>query len=139
MKWDDQVYNTGSLQELDISKDIFLYINNLRPEYYKDDVVRLNVTSRLTNPPKTFSNQLTRYTASEYLPQNSMYAIQDAESEEYVIPFDSYNKISVDGVEGYFDLDMGVFLKKDIFVFCLKYLKMGIQKYLKTGVFKISR
>ena len=38
MKWDDQVYNTGSLQELDISKDIFLYINNLRPEYYKDDV-----------------------------------------------------------------------------------------------------
>ena len=60
-----------------------------------------------------------------------MYAIQDAESEEYVIPFDSYNKISVDGVEGYFDLDMGALPQERYFRILFKVSKNGYTKILK--------
>ena len=140
VSWDDQVYNTGSLSEFDINKNNTLYVNNLKKEYYSSELVRFNVTSRLQYPIKTFSNQLDRFVDSQYLPKDSVYAIQDAESEEYIVKFDEVNKISVDGENGYFDIDMNALPQERYFRFLFKITKNDNTKIFKDrGVFKISR
>jgi len=105
--WDDTTFITGSQTELAIDDDIQLHPKLKRN--YKEGArtkIRLNVRPRY--PQRTFttsSNQLTEY----YLPTSSYYQIRDAHTEDVIMDFDEYTKISRDENGNYFNLWMDTF------------------------------
>lgn len=104
IKWNDSVFSTGSLSSLNLSSDIELFIKNIRTEYKQTDKIRFNVLGRERFPSKVFS-ATSRYLNTQYLPSSSYYSVQDAHTEEVIIPFDdNYTKISCTSSGNYFDL-----------------------------------
>ena len=65
----------------------------------------MDVAARKRYPVKTFTNKLSDYLTPYYLPSSSYYQIKDAESEETIIPYDSYTQLSYDANGNYFMLD----------------------------------
>jgi len=104
-RWNDFVYETGSLNEIDTS-DIFLSIDNNPGTFYSSSVNRFKVNVRPEFPVRTFKTSSV-HTINHYLPTASYYAIKDLDTNEYVIDFDKkYTKISCDSDGNYFDVYM---------------------------------
>jgi hypothetical protein len=74
-------------------------------EYKFGSIVRMDVAARKRYPVKTFTNKLSDYLTPYYLPSSSYYQIKDAESENVIIPYDDYTRLSFDGSGNYFTLD----------------------------------
>ena len=74
-------------------------------EYKFGSIVRMDVSARKRYPVKTFTNRLSDYLAPYYLPSGSFFSIKDAESEETVMPYDDYTRLSFDENGNYFMLD----------------------------------
>jgi hypothetical protein len=98
-KWDDSVYQTGSWTSAS-SDALTVFPVNLRPEYKQGEVVRVDIVARELYPMKTFTTQFEAW-KNRYLPITSYYSIVDVQSQEVIIPFDEYSKISVDGDGNY--------------------------------------
>jgi len=80
-------------------------MKNMASEYKFGSIVRMDVTARKRYPVKTFTNKASDYLFPYYLPSSSYYQIKDAESEETIIPYDDYTRLSFDGSGNYFMLD----------------------------------
>jgi hypothetical protein len=80
-------------------------MKNMAAQYKFGSIVRMDVSARKRYPVKTFTNRMSDYTAPYYLPTSSFYQIKDAESEETIIPYDEFTKLSFDGASNYFMLD----------------------------------
>ncbi len=103
IKWNDFSFSTGSLSSLNLSSDIEIFIKNIKTEYKQLEKVRFNVFCRERFPSKVFSST-PRYLNVQYLPTSSYYSIQDAHTEEVIVPFDdTYTKISCTSSGNYFD------------------------------------
>ena len=105
MRWDDCVYNTGSLST--ISEDnIYISLQD-NPGIFKPDAVnRFRINVRPKFPTRVFQTS-SLYTNNYYLPQESHYAVQDVATNEFIVDFDNtYTKISADSGSSYFDLYM---------------------------------
>ena len=107
VKWDDSVYTTGSLVSLNGFNPYTVVVKNVVREYKFGSVPRINIFAREKSPLKNFTKgyQQSQYLSSSLLPSNSYYAIKDNESENFVIDFDDYTKLSCDGAIHYFRLD----------------------------------
>ena len=101
--WDNQLFTTGSLTEL-TSTDIVIGIKGLKNEYKVNKKTKLNVFARELYPIKTFSSEF-RYTTIKFLPLTSYYQIRDLYSNDVIIPFSEYSKISCDSTGNYIDID----------------------------------
>jgi hypothetical protein len=66
----------------------------------------MDVAARKRYPIKTFTNKLSDYLVPYYLPSSSYYQIKDAESEETILPYDDFTRLSFDSNGNYFMLDM---------------------------------
>lgn len=99
MKWDDQVYVTGSNAWPEKNLKVSAIVN---PSYRQDELVRVDVHVREKYPQKTFATVLDRYSADRYLPDTSYYSIVDDLSGTVIIPFSDESKISSDGNYSYF-------------------------------------
>ena len=77
------------------------------PGSFKQDTInRFRVYSRPRYPERVFQTA-SLYTQNYYLPEGSTYAIQDLDTNLYVVDFDpTYTKISADSSSGYFDIYM---------------------------------
>ena len=105
VSWDDSSFATGSLSEL-TDEDIILYMKNNVNSYPSGSRSKFRIVGRDRYPAKTFATQSSALTI-KYLPTSSYYAIKDASTEEYIIPFDSnYTKLSCDSTGNYFKLWM---------------------------------
>ena len=106
IKWDDQVFETGSLVPLS-SNDFYCSLNNNPGIFHKDSINRFGINVRDTFPTRTFQTS-SIYTNNKYLNSGSLYAIKDLDTNEFVVDFDSkYTKISCDPTYGnYFDVHM---------------------------------
>ncbi len=104
LAWTQPGFDTGSAEPVQI-RDCVIDMKNLRREYKFGSIIRMEVTPRKRYPVKTFTNKLSDYINPYYLPSGSYYQIKDAESEEVVIPYDSYTQLSFDGTGNYFMLD----------------------------------
>lgn len=104
MCWHDSVFITGSTDPIQI-KDCVVNMKNMSAEYKFGSIVRMDVTARKRYPVKTFTNKASDYLFPYYLPSSSYYQIKDAESEETIIPYDDYTRLSFDGSGNYFMLD----------------------------------
>ena len=101
--WNDQSYITGSLLPLTAS-DIKVDVKSFKNEYKKDTNPKIRIFGRELYPVKTFTNQFV-YNDIKYLPQTTYYQIKDFASEDIIIPFSEYSKISCDSEGNYIKLN----------------------------------
>jgi len=102
--WDNQSFITGSLTQLNAS-NIKIGISNLKKEYKVDTTIKLKLFARELYPQKTFTNKF-EYSNIKYLPQTSYYQIKDFASDDVIIPFSNYSKISCNSEGNYIDINL---------------------------------
>jgi hypothetical protein len=102
--WDDQIFNTGSLSAL-VDENIKVGITNFKKEYKLGTQPKLRVFGRELYPLKTFVNQFS-YKTKKYLPETTYYQIKDFNSNDIIIPFGEYSKVSCDSDGNYIKLDL---------------------------------
>jgi hypothetical protein len=103
IKWDDSVYNTGSLIVLN-NQNIAVTLGNNTGMYSLNDVCQLRVNARPIFPTRQFVTQSV-YTLNQALPSSSYWALQDLNTGEFVINFSTeHTKISCDASGNYFTL-----------------------------------
>ena len=113
VEWDDSVWTTGSLSALSSTEieDLVIYMKGLRPEYKEKSRVKFRVVGRDRFPEKTFATTPSTLTV-KYIPSGSrtgdgaFYSIQDAETEDVIVPFGSGSKLSCDSNGNFFNLDL---------------------------------
>lgn len=99
---------SSELNSLDIKNPFSINIRNVQPQYKMGDIIKIDVFGRKKFPLKHFgkSTQQEQYMIPEFLPSSSYYALKDNQTEEMVIDFDSYTRISCDYPNGnYFIID----------------------------------
>lgn len=106
--WDSVVFNTGSLAPLTGSTENLINIQYLKQAYKAGSIPKVFVFGRDKYPLKSFSKayQQNVMVTPKYLPESSYYMIKDAESEEILVDFDRYTKLSCDpNLGNYFIID----------------------------------
>jgi hypothetical protein len=106
-RWDDFSYATGSSGISVINNpQVYVSLANNPGTFYSESVQRFRLNVRPQFPPVIFQTA-SIYTTNYYLPTASYYAIQDLDTNLYVVPFDStYTKISADTTSSYFNVYM---------------------------------
>ena len=106
IKWDDQVYDSGSLSPITTS-NFYASLDNNPGIFYSDSVNRFGINVREEFPSRTFKTT-SLYTDNKVLNSDSLYAIKDLDTNEFVVDFDpNFTKISCDPIKGnYFDVYM---------------------------------
>jgi hypothetical protein len=105
-KWNDAVYNTGSLSVVSNSNTVITIGNNTGQ--FKNDTSKyvFRVSARDKYPARAFVTSSV-YTTNKALPSSSYWALEDAKTGERVIDFDTiYTKISCDSNGSYFPIYM---------------------------------
>jgi len=104
-KWEDSVYNTGSLTVLSTNPS-YVNIQENPGIFYSGSVNIFRVNSRPVYPPRVF--QTSSYYSTNYaLPEESYWALKDLDTDEYVIDFDTtYTKLSCDDSGSFFTMYM---------------------------------
>jgi hypothetical protein len=97
--WDDSVFSTGSLAAL-TANDIKVGVTNLKKEYKVGTIAKIQIFGRELYPIKTFSDTF-GYSTSKYLPTTTYYQIKDFASNDIIIPFSDYSKVSCDSNGNY--------------------------------------
>ena len=106
-KWRDYTFNTGSsTQTIITDQDLYISLQNNPGTFKTESINKFRINSRPTYPARVFSTS-SLYTTNYYLPTSSYYAVQDLETNEYIIDFDNnFTQISADGTSSYFTLYM---------------------------------
>lgn len=142
--WEDVKFNTGSLAPLSGSTENLINIQYLKQAYKAGSIPKIFVFGRDKYPLKSFSKayQQPVMVTPKYLPKTSYYMIKDAESEEVLIDFDRYTKLSCDPNQGnYFVLDTTGLPQERYFKILIKVeYSDGTVDIADTGkIFKIVR
>lgn len=138
--YDDSV-NTGALSTLDTNEEYNVVAVNLQPEYLETSTPRLRFSARYRFPAVTFatsSGYLTRYR----LPVGTQYAIYSAHTDDALINFSAYTKVSDDANGNYFNLPLESFQPERFYRVLLKIPNSGsagYQVYDKNWIFKVTR
>jgi len=102
--WNDQSFVTGSLTQL-TSDDIHVTFKKLKTKYKVGSIPKIGVFGRDKYPLKTYQNTYA-YNDVYYLPTSSYYQIKDVITDEVIIPFSDYSKVSCDVSGSYFKLNL---------------------------------
>jgi len=102
--WDDSTFVTGSLTEL-TADDIHVTFKRLKTRYKRGSKPEIRVFGREKYPLKTYTN-LYSYTDVKYLPSSTYYQIKDVVTDEVIVPFSNYTKVSCDANGNYFKLNL---------------------------------
>jgi hypothetical protein len=117
-------------------------VKNLSREYKFGSLVRINLFAREKSPLKNFvkGTQQSQYLSSSLLSTNTYYAIKDNESENMVVDFDDYTKLSCDGSVHYFNLDTTTLPVARYYRLLIKTTINGEVKIFDNGnIFTITR
>ena len=105
IRWEDYDYQTGSLSVIG-TQELFMSLDENPGEFFEDSINRFRINCRPKYPARTYQTG-SWYTENYVLPSSSYYAIQDLDTNEYVVDFDTtYTKISADNVSSYFYIYM---------------------------------
>lgn len=103
--WDDQIFDTGSLQPVDLEYgDIVINVKPILPEYKLNSTKIIRLVGRERYPLKTFTNSFS-FNNVKYLPITTFYQIKDFHSNDVIIPFSEYSKVSCDERGNYVKLN----------------------------------
>lgn len=101
-KYDDSV-NAQTLTPINVNQENRIILTNLKKEYSESSRPIFRVSARPLYPAYTFSVQDVHLT--EYrLPTGSQYAVYSAQSDDAVIGFSEYTKVSDDSAGNYIKL-----------------------------------
>lgn len=101
------IITSSFLNPLEFNLPFVTVIQNLHPTVRAGNIIRVNVFAREEFPLKNFnrSSQFSQFLTPQYLPSSSYYSIKDNETEQIILDFDNYTKISCDQNGNYFLLD----------------------------------
>jgi hypothetical protein len=126
--WDDSLFSTGSLTPVTGSAedDYKVVITNLKTQYQTNSKIKIRVKGRDMYPLKSFGTTF-EYDQSKYLPSGSVYyQIEDYATNEIVVPFGNYSKLSCDSKSNYFNLDTSTYPINRTYKLKLKIVESGI-------------
>lgn len=106
--WDDTKFDKGSLAPVTGSVENLVTLQQLKDVYKAGSLPKVFVFARDKYQLKQFAKapQQPSMITPKYLPTSSYFMIKDAESEEVLIDFDQYSKLSCDPKQGnYFKFD----------------------------------
>ena len=110
LKWNDYRDTSSGSLKTDITSTTNEFSLSLREQstnILPDSVMKFRIDVREKYPPRRYNSVLDDTLDQYYLPTNSFYAIQDVDTNEYIIDFDTtYTKISKDTQSSYFTLHM---------------------------------
>jgi len=109
------------------NKDLHIFIENIKESYTHDEIEKLVVGVRELNPKKNFSNRM-RYTGRNITSLDMFFSVLDAETEEIIIDFSEFTKISCDTNGHYFNFDFSCLSRGRLYKFILKLEHGGIRK-----------
>ena len=101
--WDDSSYS--STLPLINTPDLFVSLDNNPGTFYSQSINRFRLNVRPDFPARVFQTA-SRYTTNFRLHPSSSYAIKDLDTNEYVVEFSNFTKISCDNTSSYFDVYM---------------------------------
>ena len=125
--WDDSSFETGSLTELD-SDDIHVTFKRLKTKYKVGSKPEIRVFGREKYPLKTYTN-LYSYNDVKYLPSTTYYQIKDVVTDEIVIPFSDYSKVSCDSNGNFFKLNLTTWETNREYYIEIKVDRDGVVEY----------
>ena len=102
-------YKTFSSEKIEIENleeltgDVHVKIKNIKKEYKVSEIIKFRLGVRNKNPIKKIKKRAV-YTASYYTTNELYYSIIDAETQEVIIDFDKYSRISCDTTGHYFNI-----------------------------------
>ena len=126
--WDDSLFSTGSLTPVTGSAedDYKVVVTNLKTQYQTNSKIKIRVKGRDMYPLKSFGTTF-EYDQSKYLPSGSVYyQIEDYATNEIVVPFGDYSKLSCDSKSNYFNLDTSTYPINRTYKLKLKIVESGI-------------
>ena len=131
--WDDSSFDTGSLLPIagstsaDALENSKIVVMDLQNKYSQNIKTKIRVKGRELYPLKSFGTTF-EYDQSKYLPTSSYYQIEDYKTNEVIVPFGDYSKLSCDSKSNYFYLDTTSYTTNRIYRLKLKIVKDGITK-----------
>jgi hypothetical protein len=141
--WDDSTFITGSLLPItgsthsDALENTKIVVTDLKTTYFQNTKTKIRIKGRELFPYKTFSSTI-GYDEVRYLPTSSYYQIEDYVTNEIIIPFDGYSKLSCDSKSNYFYLDTSEYAPDRFYRLKLKIESDGITKIVDDKlIFKI--
>lgn len=140
--YDDSEYITGNLVPLNTFNPYTVVVKNLNRSYKFGSMVRINVFAREKSPLKNFIKgyQQSQYLSSSLLPAETYFAVKDNNSENMVMDFDEYTKLSCDGSIHYFNLDTTTLPVERYYRLLIKTVIDGETKIFDNGnIFTITR
>jgi hypothetical protein len=102
--WDDSNFTTGSLPEL-TSYDIHVTFKRLKSRYKQNSKPEIRVYGREKYPLRTYTDYYT-YNDLKYLPSTTYYQIRDVVTDDIIVPFGEYSKVSCDSNGNFFKLNL---------------------------------
>lgn len=125
---------------LELDDDGVVNIINLKEVYRQDSMARFEVFARERFPIKEFVTGSWSYTRNpRALPPTTFYSIRDAYTEEEIVPFSDYTKISFDN-GSYFNLWMRGYEPERFYRILIKIVHDDIENiYDKDFIFKVIR
>ena len=102
--WDDSSFTTGSLTELS-EDDIKVTFKRLKSSYKVNSKPKVLVFGRELYPLKTYTNEFA-YNDVKFLPSTTYYQIKDAITDEVIVPFSNYSKVSCDSNGNFIRLNL---------------------------------
>jgi hypothetical protein len=133
----------SSFQLIDSNKSFVTIVQDLKNNYKFGEVPRINIFAREKYPLKTFGKALQQpiYVTPRLLPTSSFYAIKDNETEEFIVDFDNYSKISCDLNGHFFILDTTSFGVERYYKILIKVVFDDGRNYTfdNNNIFKITR
>jgi hypothetical protein len=125
--WDNTIFTTGSLQPVTgmAEEGYKIVLLNLKREYPRDQRIKIRVKGRDMYPSKSFGTTF-EYDQVKYLPQTTYYQLEDYITNDVIVPFGNYSKISCDSTSNYFTLDLNTLPIRRTYRIKLKIVESGI-------------
>lgn len=139
-KYDDST-NTGSASVINTDNEFNVIASNLRAAYKEDSRPRLNINPRYRYPVMTFATS-SAYLNTYRLPTGSQYAVYLAKSDDAIINFSEYTKLSSDSNGSYLKLNLSSFQPEQYYRLLFKVPQsdgVSYDIYDNNFVFKVER
>ena len=141
-RYNDYSFDTGSSTNTILPQvESFISIYNNQGTYYSESVPRLRFAALPKYPDRAFLTA-SLYNTNYYLPESqSLYAVKDTETNEFVIDFDSeYTRISADTTSSYFDLYCNGLEPERYYTVLVKTTVGGVTKVFDENImFKVAK
>lgn len=141
-RWNDFIFDTGSSTNVELPQaESFISIYNNAGTYYSQSIPRLRFATMPKYPDRVFQTA-SLYSTNYYLPESqSLYAVKDTETNEFVIDFDEdYTRISADATSSYFDLYCNGLEPERYYTVLVKTIIGGTTKVFDENImFKVAK